>query len=92
MGRWSITNKLKINDSDAYFCVFRSPQLKYDLSGLSVKVGESDITQSSKVIYLGVLFDKFIIRRLLKFGERTSNCMLYGETGKTSIQPIIEKE
>ena len=31
------------------------------------------------------------IRRLLKLGESTSNCMLYGETRKTSIQPIIEK-
>ena len=27
----------------------------------------------------------------MKLGENTSNCMLYGETGKTSIEPIIEK-
>ena len=47
--RWMITNKLKINDSKTKFIVFRSPQLKCDLSGLSVNVGEGMITQSSKV-------------------------------------------
>ena len=47
--RWMITNKLKINDSKTEFIVFRSPQLKCDLSGLPVNVGESMITQSSKV-------------------------------------------
>ena len=36
--RWMITNKLKINDSKTDFIVFRSPQLKCDLSGLSVNV------------------------------------------------------
>ena len=41
-----ITNKLKINDSKTKFIVFRSPQLKCYLSGLSVNVGESQITQS----------------------------------------------
>ena len=40
-----ITNKLKkINDSKTEFIVFRSPQLRCDLSGLSVNVGESQIT------------------------------------------------
>ena len=39
---------------------FRSPQLRCDLSGLSVNVGESEITQSSKVRDLGVTFDKFL--------------------------------
>ena len=38
--RWMITNKLKINDSKTEFIVFRSPQLRCDLSGLSVNVGE----------------------------------------------------
>ena len=33
-------------------------------------------------------FHRNFIRRLLKLGESTTNCMLYG---KTSIQPIIEK-
>ena len=47
--RWMITNKLKINDSKTEFIVFRSPHLKCGLSGLSVNVGESMITQTSKV-------------------------------------------
>ena len=38
-----------------------------------------------------VIFYRNFTRRLLKLGESTSNCMLYGETGKTSIHPIIEK-
>ena len=46
---WMITNKLKIDDSKTEFIVFRSPQLRCDLSGLSVNVGESQITQSLKV-------------------------------------------
>ena len=37
--------------------VFKSPQLRCDLSGLSVNVGESQITQSLKVRDLGVTFD-----------------------------------
>ena len=44
--RWMITNKLKINDSKTEFIVFISPQLRCDLSGLSVNVGESQIMQS----------------------------------------------
>ena len=40
--------------------MFRSPQLKCDLSGLSVNVGERMITQSSKVRDLGVIFDQFV--------------------------------
>ena len=32
--QWMITNKLKINDSKTEFIVFRSPQLRCDLSGL----------------------------------------------------------
>ena len=59
--RWMITNKLKINDSKTKFIVFRSPQLKCDLKGgLSVNVGESMISQSSKVKDLGVIFDQFL--------------------------------
>ena len=54
-----ITNKLKIiNDSKTEFIVFRSPQLRCDLSGLSVNVGESQITQSVKVRDLGLIFDQ----------------------------------
>ena len=51
------TNKLKITDSKTEFI---SPQLKCDLSGLSVNVGKSMITQSSKVRDLGVIFDQFL--------------------------------
>ena len=55
-----ITNKLKMNDSKTEFIVFRSPQLKCDLSGLSVNVGESMMTQSSKARDLGVIFDQLL--------------------------------
>ena len=55
-----ITNKLKINDSKTEFIAFRSPQLRCDLSGLSVNVGESQIMQSLKVRDLGVTFDQFL--------------------------------
>ena len=55
-----IKNKLKINDSKTEFIVFRSPQAKQDLSGLSVSVGDSVIAQSSKVRDLGVIFDQFL--------------------------------
>ena len=58
--RGMITNKLKVNDSKTEFIVFRSPQLRCDLSGLSVNVGGSMITQSSKVRDLGVIFEQFL--------------------------------
>ena len=58
--RWMIANKLKINDLKSEFIVFRSPQLKCDLSGLSVNVGDSMISQSSKVRDLGVIYDQFL--------------------------------
>ncbi len=57
---WMIKNKLKINDSKTEFIVFRSPQVKQDLSGLTVSVGDSLIPQSSKVRDLGVIFDQFL--------------------------------
>ena len=40
--------------------MFRSPQLRCNLSGLSVNVGESQITQSLKVRDLGVTFNQFL--------------------------------
>ena len=43
--RWMIANKLKINYSKTEFIVFKSPQLRCDLSGLSVNVSESQIKQ-----------------------------------------------
>ena len=57
---WMINNKLKINDSKTEFIVFRSPQAKQDLSGLSVIVGDSIIQQSSEVRNLGIIFDQFL--------------------------------
>ena len=51
-----IKNKTKINDSKTECIVFRSPQAKQDLSGLSVSVGDSVIAQSSKVRELGVIY------------------------------------
>ena len=45
------TNKLKISDSKTEFIVFRSPQLRCDLSCLSVNVCDSQTTQSLKVKY-----------------------------------------
>ena len=58
--RWMITIKLKINDSKTEFIVFRSPQLRCDLSGLSVNVGKRHIPQSLKVRDLCVTFDQFL--------------------------------
>ena len=40
--------------------VFRSPQLKCDVSCLSVNIGERMITQSSNVRDLRVIFDQFL--------------------------------
>ena len=57
---WMIKNKLKIKDSKTEFIVFRSPQAKQDLSGLSVSVDGSVIAQSSTVRDLGVIFDQFL--------------------------------
>ena len=55
-----INIKLQINDSKTEFIVFRSPQAKQDLSGLSVYVGDSIIQQSSNVMDLLVIFDKVL--------------------------------
>ena len=47
--RWMILNKLKINDAKTEFIIFRSPQMKHDLNGLLVNVGDSQIVPSVKV-------------------------------------------
>ena len=52
---WMINNKLKINYSKTDFIVFRSPQAKPFLSGLSLIVGDIIIQQSSKVRNLGII-------------------------------------
>ena len=58
--RLMITIKLKINDSETEFIMFRSPKLRCDLSVLLVNVGESQITQSLKMKDLGVTHDQFL--------------------------------
>ena len=55
-----LTYKLKMNDSKTECVVFRSTELKCDLTGLSVNVGEGMITQSSKVRDLEIIFDQFL--------------------------------
>ena len=55
---WMIKNKLKINDSKTEFIIFRSPQCKASISGVSVIVGDSSILPSPKVRDLGVIFDE----------------------------------
>ena len=55
-----VTNKLKINDLRTQLFVFRSPQLRCDLCGLSVKVCVGQITQSLKMRDLGITFDQFL--------------------------------
>ena len=57
---WMVTNKLLINDSKTEFIVFRSPHLRCNLSGLSVNIGESQITKLLKVRDLGVIFGQFL--------------------------------
>ena len=56
--RWMILNKLKINDAKTEFIIFRLPQMRHDLNGLSVNVGDSQIVPSVKVRNLGVIFDQ----------------------------------
>ena len=46
--------KKKINDSKTEFIIFRSPLLKQNLSDLSVRVGDMQVSPSSKVRDLGV--------------------------------------
>ena len=53
---WMIKNKLKINDSKTEFIIFRSPLLKQNLSDLSVSVGDMQVSPSSKMRDLGVVF------------------------------------
>ena len=46
---WMIKNKLKITDSKTEFIIVRSPLLKQNLSDLSVRVGDMQVSPSSKV-------------------------------------------
>ena len=58
---WMIKNKFKINDSKTEFIIFRAPLLKQNLSDLSVSVGDMQVSPSSKVRDLGVVFDQYLI-------------------------------
>ena len=55
-----IKNKFKINDSKTEFIIFRSPLLKQNLSDLSISVGDTQVSPSSKVRDLCVLFDQYL--------------------------------
>ena len=57
---WMIKNKLKINDSKTEFIIFLSPLLKQNLNDLSVSVGDMQVSPSSKVRDLGVVFDQYL--------------------------------
>ena len=57
---WMIKNKLKINDSKTEFIILRSPLLKQNMSDLSVSVGDMQVSPSSKVRNLGVVFDQYL--------------------------------
>ena len=60
----------------------------FDKLVLPILMYGSEVWGHSNLKPIEILLMNFM-RRLLKLGESTSNCMLYGETGKTSIQPII---
>ena len=55
-----IKNKLKINDSKTEFIIFRSPLLKQNLSDMSISLGDSQVSPSSKVRDLGIVFDQYL--------------------------------
>ena len=55
-----IKNKFKINNYKIEFIIFRSPLLKQNLSDLSVSVGDMQVSPSSKVRDLGVVFDQYL--------------------------------
>ena len=57
---WMIKNKFRINNSKTEFIIFLSPLLKQNLSNLSVSVGDMEVSPSSKVIYLGFVFDQYL--------------------------------
>ena len=55
-----IKTKLKINDSETEFIIFRSSLLKQNLSDLSISIGDTQASPSSKVICIGVVFDQYL--------------------------------
>ena len=57
---WMIKNKFKISYSKTDFIIFRSPLLKQNLSDLSVSVGDMQVSPTSKVRDLSVVFDQYL--------------------------------
>ena len=55
-----IKSKLKINYSKTEFIIFLSPLLKQIVNDLSVSVGDIQVSPSSKVSDLGVVFDQYL--------------------------------
>ena len=52
--------KYNNNDSKTEFIIVRSPLLKQNLSDLSISVGDTQVSPSSKVRNLGVVFDQYL--------------------------------
>ena len=83
---WMIKNKLKINDSKTEFIIFRSPRLKQNLSDLSVSVGDMQVSPSSRVRDLGVVFDQY-----LTFHDHISGiCLLRQLVKRVLIHSLID--
>ena len=57
---WMLKYKLKFNYSKTEFIIFRSPFLKQNLCYLSVSVGDTQVSPSSKMQELGVIFDQYL--------------------------------
>ena len=57
---WMIKNKFKFNDYKTEFTIFRSPLLKQNLSYLSISVGDMQVSPSSMVGDLGVVFNQYL--------------------------------
>ena len=75
--RWMVTNKLTINELKTEFIVFRSLQLRSDLSGLSVNLGETQIAQPLKLTW-DLLCVKHVLSisssHLCEFGPILMSC------------------
>ena len=56
-----IKNKFNINYSKTEFIIFLSLLLKQNLSNLSIRVGNRQVSPSSKVRDMGVVFDQYLI-------------------------------
>ena len=57
---WMIKNKFKINDSKTEYIIFRCPLLKQNMNHLSVNVGDIQVSPSSKVRDLSVVFEQYL--------------------------------